>query len=71
MLKLNILNGSFVCFRSALYSQSCYIAVSPEGVVRYEGSSTDTSAELGGLECYSVTDLRPVGCNPGVGALAF
>jgi len=57
----------------AVYSQSegqtpCCLAVSPEGVVRYwpsiahEGSSTETSAELGGQECYSLTDLHPVGC---------
>ena len=39
------------------------LAVSPEGVVRYwpsiaqEGTSTEISAELGGQECFSVTDI--------------
>jgi len=45
----------------------CCLAVSPEGVVRYwpsiaqEGTSTEISAELGGQECFSVTDIHPVG----------
>ena len=45
---------------------SC-IAVSPEGTVRYwpsiahEGSSYEVSADLQGQECYSLTDLQPVG----------
>ena len=44
------------------------LAVSPEGVVRFwpsiaqEGTSTEISAELGGQECYRVTDIQPVGC---------
>ena len=43
------------------------LAVSPEGVVRYwpsiaqEGTSTEISAELGGQECFNVTDIHPVG----------
>ena len=43
------------------------LAVSPEGVVRYwpsiaqEGTSTEISAELGGQECFRVTDIQPVG----------
>jgi len=45
----------------------CCLAVSPEGVVRYwpsiaqEGTSIEISAELGGQECFSVTDIHPVG----------
>jgi len=45
----------------------CCLAVSPEGVVRYwpsiaqEGTSSEISAELGGQECFSVTDIHPVG----------
>ena len=43
------------------------LAVSPEGVVRFwpsiaqEGTSTEISAELGGQECFRVTDIQPVG----------
>lgn len=45
---------------------SC-IAVSPEGIVRYwpsiahEGSSYEVSADLQGQECFSLTDLQPIG----------
>ena len=57
----------------AVYSLSpgqtpCCLAVSPEGVVRYwpsivhEGSSTETSTELGGQECFSLTSIHPAGC---------
>ncbi|XP_067140636.1 nuclear pore complex protein Nup133 [Centruroides vittatus] len=44
------------------------LAVSPEGIVRYwpniahEGSSVEVTAELHGQECFSLTNIQPLGC---------
>ncbi|GLH11927.1 Nuclear pore complex protein Nup133 [Gryllus bimaculatus] len=61
--------AELVCVFTAEGSQnpSC-IAVSPEGTVRYwpsvqhEGVSVESSADLQGQECHSLTNLGPLGC---------
>ncbi|KAG1670394.1 Nuclear pore complex protein Nup133 [Nymphon striatum] len=53
---------------SSVMVQPVAIAVSPEGLVRYwpsithDGSYFETSVDLHGQECFSLTDVQPFGC---------